>query len=374
MVAVAMSAALTGCYEKFNEPAPLRRWTREEIAADYQIITIKELRQKFIDNVGQPDNTATYGKYYLVRGNYAIEGRVISNDAYGNFYRSIFIQDPAAVDEGATAEANRRGIEIKIGLPSLNLSYPVGSTMFVICDSLAIGNYRKNLSLGLAEAEGSEYANKYIDVRSLVERFVRRGEPRANSLIANDTLVINSANIAQWATNNLFAPDMSGRLVRFEGAKCTWGTFGTDVFPNFQGTGNQPVSFVTHIATWNLIAEWEEYDRKIAAGEQATPPTSPRPATPANPRPINLTPESVPTWGFVSADRADRFYGNVRFEVGSCPIIIRTSGYSRFALDRVPDNGAIVDMTGIVNLYTSGSGGFAANQLMINDSSDVIKE
>lgn len=353
-VAVAMAAALTGCYERFNEPAPLHRWTRAEIEAEgLQIITIGELRQMFETNVGDPANVATYGKHYRVSGNYAIEGKVISNDAFGNFYRNLFIQDV-----GGDLDA-RRGIEIKIGLSSMHSAYPVGTTIFVICKDLALGNYRKNLSLGLPEEATSSYANKYIDVQSLIDHHVRRG-PRT-TMAVGDTLVINSGNIASFYTENsygdkIFHTHLSGLLIRFEDAKCTWGTFGTDNnYPSFQNSNYENVFFT------DLFAAWEAYD----AGTGAQP---------ANPRPANFYFQNrVPTWAFQEYRGTTRYYGSVRFTIGDCPVIIRTSGYSRFALDPVPVADAVVDMTGIVNLYTSGSGGYATNQLVINDSSDVAE-
>lgn len=365
LAAVLFAAVLTGCYEKFNDPGPAKVWTDEEVTAEgYRIVTIETLKALFETNVGDPTTTATYDKAYIVQEDYAIKGKVISNDAYGNFYRTLYIQD-----------AGGFGIEVKIGLGSMYTEYPAGSTMFVLCKGLALGNYRKNLSLGIPEAEGGDYANAYMDVQSVIDAHILKGAK--THLAQTDTLVITSANIGDYCTTNgyediMFSPELSGRLVRFENAVCTWVTTGDNIYPSFQTDKSTNYQNILYTTQFDL---WKAYDEKVAASKN--PELVDKPAIP---RPANFYSDyGASTWAFQAYKENIRYYGNTRFELPGTvqgqekkiPIIIRTSGYSRFALDHVPENNAVVNITGIVNLYTSRTGGYAANQVMINNSTDV---
>ncbi len=349
MVAVALSAVLTGCYEKFDTPPAQKIYDDTWFADnDFQKVSIADIKQLFVDKVGDPTNTATYGKGYNIVEPYYIMGKVISNDAFGNFYRNLYIQD----DTG--------GIEVKVGLTGMYTKYVTGETIYVICQDLNVGNYRRNLSLGLEDLS-ADYANKNIEVKYLVDVHLKQGERTA--MAKADTIVINSSNISQYVSgsNNMFSPAMSGRLVRFEGALSTWGTFSGNSYPAFQLSAEDGYASVLYT---DLFAQWDAYDAAVAAGQAATEPSVPRPGN------FYYDPR-VPTWAYQEYMGSARYYGSARFTVGSVAIVIRTSGYSRFALDPVPADGRIVDMTGIINLYTSGSGGFATNQFMLNNSSDV---
>ncbi len=348
MVAVALSAVLAGCYEKFDAPQPQKIYDDQWFADNgYQQVSISDIEQLFADQVGDPANTATYGKYYYIVEPYYIKGKVISNDAFGNFYRNLYIQD----DTG--------GMEIKVGLTGMYTKYVVGETIYVVCQDLAVGNYRRNLSLGMPDTSG-EYANKNIEVKYLVDIHLKQGS--RTTLSAADTLVINPTNIGQYiGSGGMFNTDMSGRLVRFEGALSTWGTFNGNPYPSFQLSAEDGYENVLYT---DLFAEWDAYDAAVASGQAADEPSVPRPGN------FYYDPR-VPTWAYQEYMGTARYYGSARFTVGSVAIVVRTSGYSRFALDPVPADGRMVDMTGIVNLYTSGSGGFATNQFMLNNSSDV---
>ena len=357
MVAAALSLSLAGCYEKFD-PAPEQKiyddqWFTRAENGGYSKKSIADIKQLFADNVGDPASSATYDRYHLIDEPYYIKGKVISSDAFGNFYRSLYIQDASG------------GIEIKVGLTGMYTKYVVGETIYVVCQDLAVGNYRRNLSLGLPDTSG-EYATKNIEVKYLVDVHLKQGE--RTTMTAADTLVINSSNIGTYVgSDNVFNLSMSGRLVRLEGALSTWGTFGTDTYPSFlesvadPGTGVTTYTTITYTA---LFAAWAAYDAAVAAGQAATPPGTPRPG--------NFSyKDRAPSWAYKSLDGGTSYYGSTRFTVGAPAIIIRTSGYSRFVFNPVPADGGIVDMTGIVNLYTSGSGSYPANQFLINNSTDV---
>lgn len=73
-----------------------------------------------------------------------ITGIVTSSDEYGNCYKYITIDDGTA------------GIEIKINNSTLYHKYPLGQRVFVKCDGLVIGDYRKLPQLGLWANGGME--------------------------------------------------------------------------------------------------------------------------------------------------------------------------------------------------------------------------
>ncbi|MCR4964452.1 MAG: DUF5689 domain-containing protein [Bacteroidales bacterium] len=68
-----------------------------------------------------------------------ISGIVVSSDEHGNCYKYINIEDGTA------------GIQIKIDNSTLYHNYPVGQRIFVKCDGLVLGDYRKLPQLGMWE-------------------------------------------------------------------------------------------------------------------------------------------------------------------------------------------------------------------------------
>lgn len=65
-----------------------------------------------------------------------ISGTIISSDQHGNCYKYLTIQDATG------------GIQIKVDDSSLYPKYQIGQKVYVKCDGLVIGDYRKNPQLG----------------------------------------------------------------------------------------------------------------------------------------------------------------------------------------------------------------------------------
>ncbi len=65
-----------------------------------------------------------------------IEGTIISSDEHGNCYKYLNIQDATG------------GIQIKVDNSSLYYKYGIGQHVYVKCDGLVIGDYRKCVQLG----------------------------------------------------------------------------------------------------------------------------------------------------------------------------------------------------------------------------------
>lgn len=102
------------------------------------------------------------GTPYHIENDIIIGGQVISSDASGNIYRSLFIQDGTG------------GIELKIGNSALYNDYQLGQWVFVKCQGLTLGNYGGMLQIGMEDPTGS-YETAYIDVKTLISSHVFKG-------------------------------------------------------------------------------------------------------------------------------------------------------------------------------------------------------
>ncbi len=103
------------------------------------------------------------GKPLHIDNDLVIGGKIISSDASGNIYRSLYIQD----ETGA--------IEVKIGNSGLYNDYKPGQMLYVKCQGLVLGNYGGMLQIGADDPTG-EYETAYIDVKSLISSHIFKGE------------------------------------------------------------------------------------------------------------------------------------------------------------------------------------------------------
>ena len=342
--ALLLGLLLTGCYNDFDDPAPAKIYTDEDFAGS-EIVPISTVKQLFYDKYGT--GAGSVGKSLEVAEDYVIKGKVISNDAYGKIYRTMYIQD----ESGA--------IEVKIGITGAYNEYKVGQTVYVKTQGLVIGSYRYMLSLGIASVD-PDYANGYIDVRTLINTIIFKGEH--TKLTAQDTLVINSPSE--------LSDDYLGRLVRINGLTSYYGRWDSDTYPSFLEQVDQ---VYTNYSFLTVISDWKKYDEDMAAHE-ADPENVPYPTEPASPRPATL---EYPTYAFNSNN--NRYYGTALFKFGaggaSDPtenLLVRSSGYARFALDKLPENGAKVNITAIYTKYSAKSGSFIKYQLLLNNVTDVV--
>lgn len=327
---------LSGCYNDFNDPEPYKIYTDADFA-DSRIVPIKTVKQLFYDKYGSA--AASVGKGMEITENYVIKGKVISNDAYGNVYRTMYIQD----ESGA--------IEVKIGTTGTYNEYKIGQTVFVKTQGLVIGSYRYMLSLGVASVDPA-YANGYLDVKNLISSVIFRGE--RTKLTAADTLVVNSPSELN--------DNMLGCLLRINGLTSYYGEWDGDSYPSFLEQVDQ---VYTNYSFLTVIKEWKAYEEAVAAGKPAVTPKSPRPAT-----------LEYPTYAFNSDN--NRYYGTALFKFGAGSasdknqnLLVRSSGYARFALDRLPENGTKANITAIYTKYSSKSGSYIKYQLLLNNVTDV---
>ena len=72
----------------------------------------------------------------LITDDISIEGYVIANDLFGEYYKSIVISDASG------------GIEIGIDMRRTTIEFPISARVVVHCSGLALGNHGGQLTLG----------------------------------------------------------------------------------------------------------------------------------------------------------------------------------------------------------------------------------
>lgn len=343
----AASIAFSSCRE-YDTPAPERVYTDADFSEN-QIVSIKYIKDLYTAKHGN-----AVGEFVEINDDYVIKGKVISNDEAGNVYRTLYIQDETA------------GIEVKVGTTSNYAEYLVGQIIYVKIHQLFLGSYRYNLSLG-AESTDKDYANGYIDTKYDLNRRIFKGEIKA--MTASDTIIVTDPSQLN--------DDMLGMLVRFEGLKSTWRVWDNDTYPSFlenkkdlgQATTYNTYSFV------NVLEEWNKYISDQAIWEAQGKPSGSEPIAPVSPRPSELR---YPTYAFKNYLENLGYYGSALFQFGSADdsspthnLILRSSGFSHFAMKPIPEHGKVADITAIYTKYSSKTGGYIKYQLMINDVNAV---
>ena len=85
-----------------------------------------------------------------IRGEMYIEGRIVANDRWGNFYKTLVVQD----ETGA--------IEVKLDAEELFfVCYGYGEMVRINCNGLAVGAYGGNVQLG-AVSDDTAYETGYV--------------------------------------------------------------------------------------------------------------------------------------------------------------------------------------------------------------------
>jgi len=125
IVAAAMVAAAlcAGCEKKFSDPAPFTP------AGLNNIVSIASLKAMY-QGEGNP--------LLVTDSVYNIKGKVVSSDASGNIFNTIYIQE----DDPGYA------IGVRVARTSLFNFYPVGMILSVKTQGLTLGGYGTMLSLG----------------------------------------------------------------------------------------------------------------------------------------------------------------------------------------------------------------------------------
>lgn len=320
IIAALALLALTSCEKQWEDVPTFEPATKEQIIADgYTLMTVNDFKQQYFYSVLPEPGKTVLG--ITIEDKVALETVVVSSDELGNTYRSLYVQDASGPEAG--------GMEIKVGKGSMYTVYKPGQKLYIKTDELILGNYRNMVGLGGPSSE-STYSNGFIDIQTIIDEKLLPGE-----MMGADTLVVNSSNISTIMSN---AKKYLGTLCRFEGLESTWGTIkvgGYDnSYPSFMDSGDE--------ATKNgeQVDDADDYNKDFRDYDLPV------------------------TWAY-SYDNLS-FYGSAAFTMGSYPFIVRTSGYSRFALEEIPADGEKCDITAILTIYDS------TYQLVLNSATDVV--
>lgn len=337
-----------------DEPAWFVPYT-EETLPDFSgtFTTIKDLKAMYKN-----------GKPMEITGNVWIKGQVTSSDKTGNIYRELYIQDKTG------------GIDLKLGKSSLYSEYSLGQWVYVYCDGLTLGAYNGMPQLGLEadQTTTNEYETSYIDVQVIIDQHVFRGAFDKPLKPAEVTEADVKASISAG-----FKGDLWGKLVTIKGL-----TYGNEIFALFYPNSNLPHTsanpenrvFLSDKGTWGINtwacskAKYIEYlnsgvwdSAEVGSGATRYGSIKGKPSEYLKPGKTldSFGADADLTYKEIMIKYANGNYVSHYFKLGSTDIQVRTSGFARFAdiqLDPAILNGATVDITGILTIY-SGSAQFS---------------
>ena len=147
------------CLKRFDDPAD---YASPAITAN---MTIRELR-----------NLHTLGNFTQVTADRIITGIVVANDATGNFYKSITIQDATAA------------IQVNIDGFDLNALFPIGRRVYIKVKDLWLSDFRRYVQLGGSVNRTVPASPELAPIpMALLDKYIIRGEAgqRVNPLVLN---------------------------------------------------------------------------------------------------------------------------------------------------------------------------------------------
>lgn len=386
--AVAVMAAVAGCYNDFDAPQPVKPSTDKDFEEmlKLDIMQVKELflkEHKTLNHTG--DNTSwddtkythigwfsqtQYDKDMAALANgesiydqdmpgyvpgdwdkpadaveYYILGKIQSSDEEGNIYKSLHLVDETAA------------IEVKLGT-GLYIDFPMGHFnretgtidthyVYVKISGLYVGNYRMMLSIGKGPTDSYNkvgehkfYANSNMENPAEIKERVFLGEATQLKL-GEEILEVTASNY-----NEFFGQanrDKLGRMVLIRDITCRYGDVDGNLYPSWMCTDLRPVE--------------SKYWYKWGANENFFSSTSQR----------NIH---------------CNFYGSVLFTYGAAlptqtmtagVFTVRTSGYSRFARQPIVRDGETGDILAIMGIYAKYWGqSYGAYQCSVNRFEDIM--
>lgn len=300
---------------------------------------------------------ALYNKQPLkIDQDIVVKGQVISSDRSGNVYRSLYIQDETG------------GLEVKIGKTGLYNDYKLGQWVYVKCSGLTLGAYNGMLQLGYQDPSGS-YETSYIDVQMILDTHVFKGEigtPVAPVELDETAL---KAALAKGGTADAFGKYVTMKGLTY-GAKTSYRdesfkrifllVYVDQAKDTKDNTNRVFLSENTYgVNTWamskNLFLERLDagYFDKAETGDNVS---ILKKRNETDSETIKQTIRRNATAATVSQ----------YFSLGSTPVQIRTSGYSKFADTEIPAevignvesstaDGKSIDVTGILTIYNGSA-------------------
>lgn len=377
-----------GCYNDFDTPAPAKVWTDEDMALlELEPISIKEMKAVFISEFGSLENTGSNNSWSDTKtvkfgepsspieaafpninfrqdiANRYIKGKVISSDAQGNVYKSLYI------DDGTGA------IELKLcgtlyTTFKLNLDTMESTWVYVKLKDFYLGNYRMMLSLGDAPSNALNtglrdkyYANSNFES---VDLWANLSNPAFNRVLAGGPCLLDETNIKVVNSSNYaqLGQDDYGRLIRFEGVKIRYANV------TYQDEERDDEGNIKRDDEGNII--WGPAITAPAFGTNGDP--FPNWIVTDSGSPVfsawyhwAYTRNNVSLYGAVLMTLNDSATGSASAGAYS----IRTSGYARFSMQPVPRNGTVGNVLGIYSIYSTRLNDYAQYQITVNRIEDL---
>ena len=358
---LAAAAVLTSCKDEwapvftlnYSDPVPYEKVTMVPTA------TIADLAAMY-----------THGKPIVFDWDspVVVAGQVNSSDQTGNFYKSLYIQDETG------------GMEVKIGKTSLYSDYKEGQTIYVKLAGLTVGEYGYK-ALGSFDGEPSggsgmvqigyeyetiagedpQYETSYMDATTIVDTHVFRGEigkPVEPAVLETNDLPGRTATLATcpWL----------GKLVTIKDLK-----YNNEIFTLVYVDSNADHKLSSNRVflsdqTWG-VTTWAMSKNKFIELLDS-----------GNFDSVNIGNSGDYNYGTVADPenkdliRSTAIAATVSqyFLKDNVEVVIRTSGYSKFADAEIPaevlDGTATVDVTGVLTLYQGGI------QITVNRLEDIV--
>ena len=353
---IALVALLaTSCYEKFETPTIAADMTDAQMQEQgMTLITIAEMKSMFfpLDNSGSTNSQAEtkYKRFVLnksectdyeiannryIVGNYYIKGKVISNDEQGNIYKSLHIFDGTAA------------IELKLtnGLFAefpCNLDTKESCWVYVRLEGLYLGSFRMMLSLGDIPTESLNaygiykyYANSNIVSPNKVAQHVFKGENctlTEGKNATDDIYVVDNYN----ESKSIYNADFLGRLIRFNNLTVT-----------YRGVKNEngvtPYPALTSGSNTNIYPSWLCTSGITVDGAVQYVVSKPW-------YKLAYSINNISLYGSVALCYPEAMSSTHCSTPGF--YTARTSGYSRFGNNFVPEDGATGSLLAIYAIYS----------------------
>ena len=345
----------TSCYEKFESPTIAADMTDAQMQEQgMTLITIAEMKSMFfpLDNSGSTNSQAEtkYKRFVLnksectdyeiannryIVGNYYIKGKVISNDEQGNIYKSLHIFDGTAA------------IELKLtnGLFAefpCNLDTKESCWVYVRLEGLYLGSFRMMLSLGDIPTESLNaygiykyYANSNIVSPNKVAQHVFKGENctlTEGKNATDDIYVVDNYN----ESKSIYNADFLGRLIRFNNLTVT-----------YRGVKNEngvtPYPALTSGSNTNIYPSWLCTSGITVDGAVQYVVSKPW-------YKLAYSINNISLYGSVALCYPEAMSSTHCSTPGF--YTARTSGYSRFGNNFVPEDGATGSLLAIYAIYS----------------------
>lgn len=363
IITAILAVSLSGCYNDFGTPSEQYEFddaTMQAMGLEHR--TIAQIKEMFgttlnTGNNGSLDDTV-YKKFVTstsdlteyekdhnryILGNYYIKGKVIANDEQGNVYKSLYIWDGTGAIE--LKLTNGLYLEYFCDLDKIGTGEDATCWIYVRLEGLYLANFRMMLSIGDVPTESQNaygeykfYGNSNINSPVKVKEHVflgKRDKLTEGTSFSDDVYVVTPSTYSSisGASN---APKFLGRLIRFKDTKVMYRGV-----KRFEGDTPEPLkngSYDQCYPTW-ICTSGLKVDGTVTYV-------------------VNR-----PWYRMAYTMNNVALYGSLAIGYNSAAIYtsdpgvytLRVSGYSRFANNYLPMDGATGDILAIYSIYSKTS-------------------